>query len=101
MGNSRKDYWCEESERVNMATNIINMALETNGHEHERRNGEDYALAPLADRIARGIASGLVMAMKELENHIASETRKVSETVGRRIDSLQTALKESETRHQT
>ena len=84
-----------------MATNIINMALETNGHDTERRGGEEYALAPLADRIARGIASGLVMAMKELENHIASETRKVSDTVGRRIDVLQSALKEAETRHQT
>ncbi len=84
-----------------MATNIINLAAETNGHELDRRNGEDYALAPLADRIARGIASGLVMAMKELENHIATETRKVSETVGRRIDALQTAWKEAETRNQT
>jgi chromosome segregation ATPase len=86
---------------MSMATNIINMALETNGHDMERRGGEEYALAPLADRIARGIASGLVMAMKELENHIASETRKVSDTVGRRIDALQNALKEAETRHQT
>jgi chromosome segregation ATPase len=83
-----------------MATNIINMALDTNGHD-ERRGGEDYALAPLADRIARGIATGLVMAMKELENHIASETRKVSDTVGRRIDALQSSFKEAEVRHQT
>lgn len=81
-----------------MATNIINMGVETNGYEPER---QEYALAPLADRIARNIASGLIMAMKELENHIASETRRVSETVGRRIDALQRALQESEARHQT
>jgi len=82
-----------------MAAN--SMALETNGHDLERRNGDEYALAPLADRIARGIASGLVMAMKELENHIANETRKVSDSVGRRIDALQSSFKEAEVRHQT
>src|SRR2546430_488865 len=49
-GNSRKDYWCEEIERVNMASNIINMAVETQGHDLERR-GEEYAPAPLAERI--------------------------------------------------
>src|SRR6185369_3600854 len=53
---------------------------------------EELALAPLVDRIAYTIASGLVVAMKELENHIANETRKVGDSVGRRLDSLQSSL---------
>jgi hypothetical protein len=42
---------------------------------------DDFALAPLVDKIAFGIASGLVVAVKELEQHIASETRKVGDAV--------------------
>jgi chromosome segregation ATPase len=55
---------------------------------------EELALAPLVDRIAYTIASGLVVAMKELENHIASETRKVGDAVGRRLDALQASFDE-------
>jgi chromosome segregation ATPase len=58
-------------------------ALETAG---------DFALAPLVDKIAYGIARGLVVAMKELEQHIASETRKVGDTVDRRLDAFQASL---------
>jgi chromosome segregation ATPase len=54
----------------------------------------DLALAPLVDKIAFGLARGLVVAMKELENHIASETRKVSESVGRRLDTLQASFQD-------
>src|SRR6185369_17309674 len=53
---------------------------------------EELVLAPLVDRIAYTIASGLVVAMKELENHIANETRKVGDSVGRRLDSLQASF---------
>jgi uncharacterized protein YicC (UPF0701 family) len=56
--------------------------------------GEELVLAPLVDRIAYTIASGLVVAMKELENHIASETRKVGDSVGRRLDALQASFDE-------
>src|ERR1044071_4653814 len=52
------------------------------------------ALAPLVDKIAWGIAKGLVVAMKELENHIAAETRKVGDSVGRRLDTMQASLQE-------
>jgi chromosome segregation ATPase len=55
-------------------------------------SGEGLALAPLVDKIAYGIAKGLVVAMKELENHIANETRKVGDGVGQRLDSLQSSL---------
>jgi chromosome segregation ATPase len=55
---------------------------------------EDFVLAPLVDKIAYGIARGLVVAMKELENHIASETRKVGDTVDRRLDTLQISLQD-------
>jgi chromosome segregation ATPase len=54
----------------------------------------DLALAPLVDKIAFGLARGLVIAMKELENHIASETRNVGESVGRRLDTLQASFQD-------
>ena len=52
------------------------------------------ALAPLVDRIAHGFAKSLVMALKELEKHIAAETRKVGDTLERRLDALQTSISE-------
>jgi chromosome segregation ATPase len=55
---------------------------------------DSFALAPLVDRIAYSMARGLVVAMKELEEHIASETRKVGDTVDRRLDILQANLQE-------
>jgi hypothetical protein len=57
-------------------------------------SGEGLALAPLVDKIAYGIARGLVVAMKELENHIASETRRVGDSVGRRLDTLQASVQD-------
>jgi len=57
-------------------------------------SGEGLALAPLVDKIAYGIARGLVVAMKELENHIASETRKVGDSVARRLDTLQASVQD-------
>lgn len=63
-----------------------------NGTEQEA--GAQWALAPLVDKIAYGLARGLVVAMKELEAHIASETRKVSDSVGRRLDSLQASFQD-------
>ena len=54
----------------------------------------DLALAPLVDKIAYGIARGLVTAMKELEAHIASETRKVGESVGTRLDTMQASFQD-------
>jgi len=66
-----------------------------NGKENgAAESGEGLALAPLVDKIAYGIARGLVIAMKELENHIASETRKVGDTVGRRLDVLQAGVQD-------
>jgi chromosome segregation ATPase len=56
--------------------------------------GEDFVLAPLVDKIAYGIARGLVAAIKELEQHIASETRKVGHAVDRRLDTFQTSLQD-------
>jgi chromosome segregation ATPase len=64
--------------------------------QEESANGGvyDLALAPLVDKIAYGLAKGLVVAMKELEDHIASETRKVSDSVGKRLDSLQASVQD-------
>ena len=59
-----------------------------------REAAPDLALAPLVDKIAYGLARGLVIAMKELENHIASETRNVGESVGRRLDTLQASFQD-------
>jgi chromosome segregation ATPase len=55
---------------------------------------DNFALAPIVDKIAYGIAKGLVVAVKELENHIANETRKVGDAVGRRLDTLQISLQD-------
>jgi chromosome segregation ATPase len=53
-----------------------------------------FALAPLVDKIAYTIARGLVVAVKELEDHIAAETRKVGDSVDKRMDTLQATLAE-------
>lgn len=55
---------------------------------------QEFALAPLVDTVAYGIAKVLVVAVRELENHIARETRKVGDTVGRRLDTLQGSFQE-------
>jgi chromosome segregation ATPase len=55
---------------------------------------QDFALAPLVDKIAYGIARGLVVAVKELEQHIANETRKVGDAVDRRLDTLQASMQD-------
>src|SRR5579871_5903584 len=64
--------------------------------QEEMANGSvhELALGPLVDKIAYGLAKGLVVAMKELENHIAGETRKVSDSVGRRLDTLQASFQD-------
>ena len=68
--------------------------LRLGGQTEQAEAAENFALAPLVDKIAYGIARGLVVAMKELENHIASETRKVGDNVDRRLDLLQTNLQD-------
>jgi chromosome segregation ATPase len=60
----------------------------------DKEAAPDLALAPLVDKIAYGLARGLVVAFKELENHIASETRSVGDNVGRRLDSLQASFQD-------
>jgi hypothetical protein len=55
---------------------------------------EELALAPLVDTVAYGIAKVLVVAVRALEKHIAGETRKVGDTVGRRLDTLQGSFQE-------
>ena len=88
-----------------MATNGIDLAAETQtqplprilafeNRVPEPAPAEDFALAPLVDKIAYGIARGLIVAVKELENHIASETRKVGDSVDRRMDAVQAALQD-------
>jgi chromosome segregation ATPase len=92
-----------------MATNVTEMVAEhwfeaeglrahhTNGKSEngaEREQAAQLALAPLVDKIAYGFARGLVVALKELENHIASETRKVGDSVGRRLDTLQASFQD-------
>ncbi|MGD1070512.1 MAG: hypothetical protein ABSB15_10265 [Bryobacteraceae bacterium] len=60
----------------------------------EAETADDFALASLVDKIAYGLARGLVVAMRELELHIASETRKVGDTVERRLDKHHIDLQE-------
>ncbi|HWB84014.1 MAG TPA: hypothetical protein VG675_07730 [Bryobacteraceae bacterium] len=62
--------------------------------ENSAEVAQDFVLAPLVDKIAYGIARGLVVAVKELEEHIATETRRVGDTVDRRLDVLQASMQE-------
>jgi uncharacterized protein involved in exopolysaccharide biosynthesis len=55
---------------------------------------QELALAPLVDTVAYGLARVLVVAIRELENHIAVETRKVGDNVGRRLDTLQAGFQD-------
>jgi chromosome segregation ATPase len=78
-----------------MATTTTEL-LADHWHE-EKANGSsvpELALGPLVEKIAYSLARGLTVAMKELENHIASETRKVSDSVGRRLDALQASVQD-------
>src|SRR5215472_9929407 len=89
-----------------MATTTTQLLAEHWQQEGANGSAHELALAPLVDKIAYGLARGLVVAMKELENHIASETRKVSDSVGRRLDALQASFQDlsgvvSEQRTQT
>lgn len=89
-----------------MATTTTQILAEHWQEEAANGAAHELALAPLVDKIAYGLARGLVVAMKELENHIASETRKVSDSVGRRLDALQASFQDlsgvvSEQRTQT
>jgi hypothetical protein len=59
-----------------------------------RETGQELALAPLVDKVAYGLARVLVVAMQELENHIAAEARKVGDTVGQRLDTLQASFQD-------
>lgn len=86
------EHWLEpDGFRAHMVDRPTNGKAE-NGVEHD--SAAQWALAPLVDKIAYGLARGLVVAMKELENHIATETRKVGDTVGRRLDTLQASVQD-------
>lgn len=85
------------SQRVDRVSGVrpaAESAAEPDRHRDFAEPGAELALAPLVDKIAYGLAKGLVVAMKELENHIASETRNVGDTVGRRLDTLHTSFQE-------
>jgi chromosome segregation ATPase len=54
----------------------------------------EFALLPLVDKIAYAFAGGLIVAMRELESHIAGETQKVNDNVDRRLGALQGAIQD-------
>jgi chromosome segregation ATPase len=64
------------------------------GGPEQEDDDEEFVLLPLVDKIAYGIARGLIVAVKELEHHIASETRKVGDSVDRRFETLQPTLQD-------
>src|SRR5215471_18928004 len=86
----------------NMATNGTDIASWAAGAEHSHHAGgadmmqgeNESALVPLLNKVAESIAKGLLVAMKELEDHIALETRNVGDAVDRRLDTLQNSLHE-------
>jgi len=66
-------------------------------HPEARTAGElsqEMVLAPLVDKVAYGLARVLVVAMRDLENHIAKETQQVGAAVGRQLDTLQASVQE-------
>src|SRR3954470_14573497 len=95
----RNSFWCDESGKdLDMGTNGTDIAVEPRLEEFRLQKvdhgqplgpvdktpprkraleadpvetAEDFALAPLVDKIAHSIARGLVVAMKELEHHIS------------------------------
>src|ERR1700687_1622048 len=81
--------WIEEDAHLQKAE-----AVATPRMAGDKEAGPNLALAPLVDRMAYGLARGLVEALKELENHIASETRSVGDNVGRRLDTLQASFQD-------
>jgi len=64
------------------------------GTEEAEWANADFALRPLVDKIAYGMARGLVLALRELENHIAAETRKVGDAVDRRLSAFGVSLED-------
>src|SRR5712692_4031116 len=54
----------------------------------------ELALAPLVEKLAYGLARIFAVAMKDLEDHIAGENRKLGDTVGRRLDTLQSSVQD-------
>ncbi len=96
-----------------MATNITEVAAEQDldalrppGGERQQAaartaqaappaaDSPEFALLPLVDKIAYAFAGGLIVAMRELEAHIAGETQKVNDNVDRRLDALQIPIQE-------
>lgn len=87
------EHWLEsEGFRPHPTDRPANGKAAENGAEREAAG--QWALAPLVDKIAYGLARGLVVAMKELETHIGNETRKVGDSVGRRLDTLQASFQD-------
>src|SRR5579884_2094060 len=56
------------------------------GETNERPEQIEHSdFGPLVDRIARGIATELALAVKELDHHISLEARKSGESVERQL----------------
>lgn len=55
---------------------------------------QELALAPLAEKLAYGLARVLAVAMRDLEDHVAGETRKLGDAVNGRLDKLQASLQD-------
>jgi chromosome segregation ATPase len=63
-----------------------------NGSHPAGELSPEMVLAPLVDKVAYGLARVLVVAMRDLENHIAKETQQVGAAVGRQLDTLQASV---------
>jgi chromosome segregation ATPase len=83
----------DQAQTVTLDQNAVGKTPPQRGNDSTEA-AKGFALAPLVDKIAYGIARGLVVAIRELEEHIVSETRKVGDAVDRRLDTLQTSLQE-------
>jgi chromosome segregation ATPase len=56
---------------------------------------QDFALRPLVDKVAYAFASGLIVAMRELDAHIANQTQQVSDSVHQHLTALESSFKDA------
>jgi chromosome segregation ATPase len=56
---------------------------------------DDFALRPLVDKVAYAFASGLIVAMRELDAHIANQTQQVSDSVHQHLTALESSFKDA------
>ncbi len=85
----------EESLRTQRLGLAPERTPEPSTSEAASRGEEDFALRPLVDKVAYAFASGLIVAMRELDAHIATQTQQVSDSVHLHLTALESSFKDA------